>query len=352
MALDLPPWFIKAVDKICRGYLWKGRLDAKGGHCLVAWPMELGGLGIADLQVLNWALRVRWHWLKKTDTSKPWASFQLLASRVLQEFFSMALTSKVGNGCTTLFWKDRWLCGHHTSELAPHLSSLVPTKIINKRMVVEALPDLRWTQDLHGVLSESVVSDLLNLADLLSEVTLQQDQPDRYVWRLSMSRKYSTKSAYEAFFQGSISFEAYDRIWKSWSPPKCAFFMWLVAHNHCWTVDRLQHRNLPHSDCCLLCDQEKESIDHLLVRCVFARQFWYYLLRRVGLVALAPYPTEPSFMEWWWQMSNSISNATVKGFNSLVILGAWTLWRHRNYCLFDGVLPSISAALIMAGEGL
>jgi hypothetical protein len=61
MALDLPPWFIKAVDKIRRGYLWKGKMDAKGGHCLVAWPKvtrpkKLGGLGIANLQVLNWAL--------------------------------------------------------------------------------------------------------------------------------------------------------------------------------------------------------------------------------------------------------------------------------------------------------
>jgi hypothetical protein len=54
MALDLPPWFIKAVDKIHRGYFWKGRMDAKGGHCLVAWPKvtrpkELDGLGIANL---------------------------------------------------------------------------------------------------------------------------------------------------------------------------------------------------------------------------------------------------------------------------------------------------------------
>jgi hypothetical protein len=96
MALNLPLWFIKAVDKIHHGYLWKGRIDAKGGHCLVAWPKitrpkELGGLGIADLQVLNWALRVRWLWLKKADDSKPWASFQFSASKVLQDFFSLWL---------------------------------------------------------------------------------------------------------------------------------------------------------------------------------------------------------------------------------------------------------------------
>jgi hypothetical protein len=56
-------------------------------------------------------------------------------------FFSMAMTSELRDGCTTLFWKDRWLRGHHIIELAPHLSALVPPKIINKRTMAEALSD-------------------------------------------------------------------------------------------------------------------------------------------------------------------------------------------------------------------
>ena len=38
MATDLPPWAIKAIDKIRRAFLWKGRKEAKGGHCPIAWP--------------------------------------------------------------------------------------------------------------------------------------------------------------------------------------------------------------------------------------------------------------------------------------------------------------------------
>jgi hypothetical protein len=65
IAMDLPPWAIKSIDKIRRGFLWRGRKDAKGGHCLVAWskvclPKQLGGLGLSNIQILSWALRMRW----------------------------------------------------------------------------------------------------------------------------------------------------------------------------------------------------------------------------------------------------------------------------------------------------
>jgi hypothetical protein len=46
MATDLLSWALKAIDKIRRSFLWRGRKEAMGGHCLVAWnkvtrPKEL-----------------------------------------------------------------------------------------------------------------------------------------------------------------------------------------------------------------------------------------------------------------------------------------------------------------------
>ena len=37
MVMDLSVKTIEAANKICRGFLWKGRRDVHEGHCLVAW---------------------------------------------------------------------------------------------------------------------------------------------------------------------------------------------------------------------------------------------------------------------------------------------------------------------------
>jgi hypothetical protein len=70
----------------------------------------------------------------------------------------------------------------------------------------------------------------------------------------------------------------------------------------------------------------------------------------VGLQALAPQPEDTIFDEWWskaWQAAPEIQK---KGLNSLVALGTWTIWTHRNSCVFDGLAPSMSRALSVTVE--
>ena len=302
------------------------------------------------LPELCWALRMRWLWLQKTDLGRPWASLPIQVPNKARAFFSMALVSMVGDGSNTLFWNDRWLHGTRIADIAPSLHKSIPRRIANKRTVKEALVNRKWISDIKGALTVRVLVDYLNLWESLSGIELQPNIRDKHVFSLAADGKYTAKAAYNGLFLGSASFDHYKRIWRSWAPSKCRFFIWLVAHNRCWTADRLAKKGLNHPHRCPLCDQEDETMNHLLISCVFTRIFWYMLLRKFGLHALAPQPGLTSFLEWWKGAAEAVQGMVKKGLNSLIMLGAWKIWNLRNRCVFDGETPSLSRILKQADE--
>jgi hypothetical protein len=99
-----------------------------------------------------------------------------------------------------------------------------------------------------------------------------------------------------------------------------------------WFLDTILSR-------CPLCDQEPETINHLLVSCSFSRIYWYITLRKFGLHILAPLQDDTNFLQWWKRISVIVSDMTKKGVNSLLILGAWMIWKFRNKVVFDGIPP-------------
>jgi hypothetical protein len=121
--------------------------------------------------------------------------------------------------------------------------------------VSEALQDQTWVSDIKGALGWLGLVEYLELWEILSGFNLH-DTDDIHHWRFEASGIFSTRSAYRNFFVGSISFEPWKRLWKSWAPSKCKTFVWLAIQNRCWTVDRLK-RGPPHPDHCPLCDQDR-----------------------------------------------------------------------------------------------
>jgi len=213
----------KAIDKKRRGFLLKGQEQANGGNSLVAWervqrPLEFGGLGTHNLELMGWALRIRWLWAQKTDPSKPWAGLPIQAPQNAQALFNVAVDALVGNGEKTMFWIDRWLGDKTMAEKAPNLFRTVSKRTAKRRTVVQALQNRRWVRDINGALTVQVWLEYFQVWDLVVGTVLQQDVPDQFKWKLTPSGSYSSKSAYSAFFVGTIKFSSWRRIWKSWAP--------------------------------------------------------------------------------------------------------------------------------------
>jgi len=144
----------------------------------------------SDLKHFGWALRMRWAWLKKTEPHRPWASLPIQIPDQINAFFSVAVVTEVGNGNHTLFWTDRWIHGQSIADLAPRLLEAIPLRRVKRRTV-------------RGACTVGVIVDFLHLWEVLYNFELEPNVEDVHIWRLSNSRQYSVKSAYEGFFLGS-----------------------------------------------------------------------------------------------------------------------------------------------------
>ena len=232
-----------------------------------------------------------------------------------------------------LFWEDNWIQGSSIHTLAPAVHAAVATRTQNRRTVREALQGRTWIRDISGALGIQAILEYLSLWTSLQSLDALSEEPDSIIWRWESSGEYSARSAYQSMFVGRVQFQ--DKpIWGSLAPPRCRYFLWLVALNRCWTADRLQRRGLPHPDRCVLCDQGDETIDHLLVACPKSCQLWWFALRAIGLSDILPF-NEPSFLLWLCDKRMKVAKAQRRGFDTVAALIAWTIWKEWNNRVFN-----------------
>jgi hypothetical protein len=55
-------------------------------------------------------------------------------------------------------------------------------------------------------------------------------------------------------------------------------------------------------------------------------------------------------LAWWQQSSDRLHTSLQQGCNTLVVLGAWSIWKTRNDVVFNGATPRIDRALLLVGD--
>jgi hypothetical protein len=104
----------------------------------------------------------------------------------------------------------------------------------------------------------------------------------------------------------------------------------------CWTSERRRRHGLTNSADCALCGQADESIDHLLVSCVFSREVWFKTLSCFGWQLATP-PQNAIFTRWWLHWCRRIARPRRRAFDSVVAMTTRLLWLQHNEKVFRGL---------------
>ena len=147
-----------------------------------------------------------------------------------------------------------------------------------------------------------------------------------------------TRGRYSRIVGVSIRFQAYTAIWKCWAPLVCKLFMWLAVQYRFWMADRRLHHGLQNQRSpCYLCNQEEDTVDHITMQCVFARQVWYIRFCRMSINPDLC-PTQHSTISDWWNTTRKhIPKRQRKGFDSVVTSICWNIWKQRNGRVFGRI---------------
>uniref|UniRef100_A0A2N9I4S0 Reverse transcriptase zinc-binding domain-containing protein n=1 Tax=Fagus sylvatica TaxID=28930 RepID=A0A2N9I4S0_FAGSY len=271
------------------------------------------------------------------------ASFAWRSILGAREIISLGTRWRVGNGTNIRIWKDRWIPTRSTFKVQS------PISILQENTTVDALifQDTRlWNAPLIDAIFE--VSE----ADTIKSIPLnRRSSTDTIIWSETKNGVYSVRSAYHLLMKAKKGGESSNNsqvnnlwkgIWNASVPQKIKLFIWKACKNILPTKLNLFRKKACNSMSCDLCDNDLESVMHVLVDCKFAQEVW-------GLSVLAStqkWPHSHNFADFVHHGIQSLTSPDIE----LLFTIAWKLWVARNDRMWDNQFVAARDIIYQAGS--
>ena len=82
---------------------------------------------------------------------------------------------------------------------------------------------------------------------------------------------------------------------------------------------------------CCMCKNTNETVNHLLLHCLIARQIWGFVFQFVGINWVLPSHVSKVLGGWWNWLGRRCSGV----WNLIPSCLMWTIWRERNKRTFE-----------------
>ncbi|XP_019165743.1 PREDICTED: uncharacterized protein LOC109161709 [Ipomoea nil] len=212
-----------------------------------------------------------------------------------KDFIVGGVRRRIGNGNSTLIWKDPWL----QDEMDPMVQTEMPPQLSDAK-VSGLIDQTTGTWDPH----------------ILSDIFDPHDVPR--ILRIPISPEYE-----------DTCFDKWNTLWKLKIPPKWRMFLWRAISNIFLTTNNLLIKRVDVDLMCAMCGLINEDVMHSLVLCDYAKSIW----SQSGLPN--PHIMTNIFHEWFRAILNVLdSNGMLFAAGIL-----YNIWRARNGAIWDACLP-------------
>ncbi|XP_059450979.1 uncharacterized protein LOC132181760 [Corylus avellana] len=183
----------------------------------------------------------------------------------------------IGNGHRVRIWGDRWILNLITYTIQSPPKKLDPSATV--RELID--PSTGWWK-------QSLLREFFTQEELLAINSIPISaitQQDTQIWRCTNTGSFTVKSAYhlakelDTNRQPESSRKVRDNVlWRIlWKLPLTngeKNFMWRASHNLLPTRDNLLRRKVVPDPMCPICNNEAETVYHIMWDCPFVRDVW------------------------------------------------------------------------------
>ena len=124
----------------------------------------------------------------------------------------------------------------------------------------------------------------------------------------------------------------YRLIWNPVVPPKIGVFSWEATWGKVLTLDQLKRRGMTLVNRCIMCEEDEENIDHLLIHCKSAKMLWNLFLSIFGTSRVFPQSVLHTLLAW---QGAAVGKKRKRIWLAAPLCLFWTLWRARNRLVFE-----------------
>lgn len=369
-----PMRLIQKLDGLRRRFLW-GCNENNKGISWVSWevvtmPKDRGGLGLTPLREFNISLLSKWYWKFRNEQDRLWRRTisalhdSKLRSTVvpcktlaagnwksicsIEAFFSskgidinLQFRGKIGKGDSLMFWLDNWSGLGQLSTRFPTLFKLEACKKVNVASRIQEDGSFVWKWK-NESWSNTAINELIALHNLDMHAHFSDEQ-DYWEWGVKDSKLFSVQSVRSILETRDKEVRGALYPWNRLIPAKVNVFGWRLWLNKLPSKVALSRRGLQiDSMVCVFCNEQEETLDHLLTGCIGTNGLWNAIEDWCRLPPLIVFSAKDLIL-----LSNHIKGSSVRKIliQSVIMVACWVIWKSRNNMVFNGSKVNIERML-------